>query len=538
MSPTVQTVLDSQAVQAGRPEVMAGRSGLDRAVRWVHISEVRDVSGLLRGEELVLSTGLAIEGGADDSGSYVEDLIAAGASGLVVELSARLPRLPATLLRAADRAGFPVIVLHERIRFVSVTEQIHREIVAVQYEDLRRAQRVHEAFTALSLEGASAHTIVKTASTIAGASVVLEDLSRHVLAHAAVLQSDADLLRDWHTRSRLVPAQPETALCGDDNWLTTPVGLQGQVWARLVIPRPGSAPTRLAMLLERAAQALQIGRMVERDRLGVEFQARSGFLHDVLRGGIETEADAVARARAFGLEPGRAYVPMVIHSPDGDPGDPVHTQRQAQRLVESISDAVRAAKVSALVGTIEPGSVGLLLSVPPGGDEAKAVTRLSDAIHAQREAGRPERTIGVEDGAASLVACGPGLRRAQHVAKVARTSTGPVKSYYRHADVRLLGLMTLLREDPRVQAFAESELQRLLVHDARYGDGMLDLLRRFLALGGNKSTLARQVDRSRPAVYKQLERLERVLGVPLDDAASRTSLSVALLAYDQSLSRN
>lgn len=535
---TVRSVLDSAPIQAGDPEVVAGRSGIDSPVRWVHVSDVRDVTGILSGDELVLSTGLAI-GDAKDSSAYLQDLIAAGASGLVVELSVRLPRLPSALLAAADQAGFPVIALHARIRFVSVTEHIHREIVAKQYEDLRRAQRVHEAFTSLSLEGASASEIVKASSTISGTSVVLEDLGRRVLAHAGVAESDADLLRDWSQRSRLAAVLPGTGQTRAEGWLVTPVGLQGQVWARLVIPRPGDQPERLTMLLERAAQALEIGRMVERDRSGVEFQAQSGLLNDVTRGGIDSEADAIARARALGLESGRSYVPMVVHRAPAASTDPVQAQRQGQTLLEDVSRAARRARVSALIGLIDAASAGILLSVPAGRDEDKIVQRLAEAVHAvsSKDGSDGEQWIGVDDGARTILACGPGITRAQQVANVARTARGPRLRFYRHADVRLPGLMALLREDPRVQAFAESELQRLLIHDATHADHTVDLLRQFLAAGGNKTILARELGRSRPAVYKQLDRLERLLGVPLDDAASRTSLSVALLAHDQTLSR-
>ncbi len=41
----------------GLPEVVAGRGALARRVRWVHVLDVEDPSDLLRGGELVLSTG-------------------------------------------------------------------------------------------------------------------------------------------------------------------------------------------------------------------------------------------------------------------------------------------------------------------------------------------------------------------------------------------------------------------------------------------------------------------------------------------------
>jgi hypothetical protein len=46
--------------------------------------------------------------------------------------------------------------------------------------------------------------------------------------------------------------------------------------------------------------------------------------------------------------------------------------------------------------------------------------------------------------------------------------------------------------------------------------------------------LAERSHRSRPATYKKVARLERILGCDLSDPASVLAVGVALLAYDQS----
>jgi purine catabolism regulator len=64
----------------------------------------------------------------------------------------------------------------------------------------------------------------------------------------------------------------------------------------------------------------------------------------------------------------------------------------------------------------------------------------------------------------------------------------------------------------------------------------VELLRQFLAVGGNKTELARVAHRNRTSLYPALRRLEQLVGHPLDDPASRLSLGVALLAHDQARS--
>ena len=47
-------------VRRGEPRVVAGEESLDRLVRWVHAIELPDAARLLRGGELVLTTGIAL----------------------------------------------------------------------------------------------------------------------------------------------------------------------------------------------------------------------------------------------------------------------------------------------------------------------------------------------------------------------------------------------------------------------------------------------------------------------------------------------
>ena len=50
-------------------EIVAGEAGLDRAVRWVHISELADPTPWLSGGELLLTTGLQLGDDAQQRGT-------------------------------------------------------------------------------------------------------------------------------------------------------------------------------------------------------------------------------------------------------------------------------------------------------------------------------------------------------------------------------------------------------------------------------------------------------------------------------------
>lgn len=125
-----------------------------------------------------------------------------------------------------------------------------------------------------------------------------------------------------------------------------------------------------------------------------------------------------------------------------------------------------------------------------------------------------------------------GLRQAAHIGEVAIAMPATTQALFRATDVRLRGLIALLRDDPRVQQFAETELKALLAGEPGNEPSHLEVLRHYLQLAGNKAALAQRLHISRPALYKRLTTLGRILGVDLDDAESMTSLHVAVLILD------
>jgi PucR family transcriptional regulator, purine catabolism regulatory protein len=540
MLPTVGSILGLSVLQDANPLLLGGAEGLDNPVRWVHVSELLDLSGLLSGGELVLTTGLELEKNPGQAGSFIRSLEQAAASGLIVELVGNRKRSMEALRVAALGTAMPVIVVERRVRFVQVTEIVHRIIVAEQLERVERARDVHEAFTVLSLESAGTGQVVEQAAAMIGAPVVLEDLSRLVLAYSARQLRTTELLEDWERRSRTTPAPSETSRTGPEAWLQTPVGVRGNVWGRLVVPVPLGDDDAAAMVLERAAQTLAINRLAERDRRELSHQAQAGLLNALRQPRGLGEDEAQARAAVLGLKRSPYYLPIVFRSggaayastaeASGEGLDPLLGQQEERALLEQLARVLKSVSGSALTASIRSGSIGMILAIPAKQLEDPTLHRLADALQGS-DTPHTLWSIGVGHLRGSLLEAAAGIDEASHVAETAATLRSDRKPFYRATDVRLRGLLALLRKDPRVQQFAESELEGVLQTDAREGGGHLELLGKYLESGGNKAALARTGYLSRPTLYARLARLEELLGVNLDEAESRTSLHVALLLY-------
>ncbi len=539
MQPTIREILALPVVTAGEPEVVLGstaRGALDQPVRWVHVSDLADLSNLLEGGELVLTTGLALTD-REHRVDYLPRLAAAGAVAVVVELGLHVDAIPADVLDAGRGLTLVVIALHRPVRFVEVTEEVHRRIVAEQYAEVDYARRVHEAFTNLSMSRASLDEIVAAAAEILSTPVILEDLNRQVLAFAGHGVPTAELLANWDRRSRLTPAS------GDGSWSVTAVGPYRQEWGRLVAPNVvGPGDPAVSTTLERAAQALVLHRMIEQDRTSLELRAQGGLVEDLRRGRIRDEAEATSRAYALGLRPALTYVPACVRWAESTGVDAVLVQQRRARTLDAVVHAIRSAGHTVLAAGSDGGQIDLLLAPQrtaagaglPVAVLAEVCTSIRRAV--TRIEGIADCVTGVGPESSRLVDAAGGLAEAEHVAEVAIALPVGDKSFYRAADVRLRGLVGLIRSDPRVQAFAETELRGLLEYRAKHGDRGVqayELLRSFLDVGGNKTELAKRTHLSRPTLYSRLAALQRLVGVDLDDAESRTSLHVAMLVLDR-----
>jgi len=550
MLPTVADLLSLDVIRRGSPQVVTGADGLGARVRWVHVLELADAAHLLQGGELVLTTGVALPAEPALLARYAADLASAGGTGvsaLAVELGRRyVGALPGVLVRAAADSGLTLIAFEREVPFVEITEAVHARIIDAQLEELRASERLHEVFTELSVAGASPDEIVRQAAILAGRPVILADLSHRVLACEPGSADPARLLAGFARRSRALVSPPgRTAYDEASGWLFTPVGARGEDWGRVILVCDGPPGGTDTVLIERAATTLALGRLLTRHAESLDRQAHRTLITGIISQAHADPAEAAVRSRALGVPvDGRQLIAMVLRlrDPVGTAG-PLGVSAHARVLdiADAAAAACRAERIPSLVGTLDDARAGAMLSLSPRADPDRVLHDLAARI-AERGGGSAGDGSGWDDlviGVGAAVGSIRDVRRsfleASQVADVAAERAGewfpgsPDRPpFYRLADLRLRGLLHLLRDDPRVQTFVERELGPLLATEP--DTSLLDVLAAYLAAGGNKAEAAKRAHLARPTFYERLRRIERILGTDLGSAESRTSLHVALLA--------
>lgn len=521
---TVADVLALPVLAAGQPQVVTGVTHLERPVRWVHITELTDPASFLKGGELVLTTGMPLPDDVPGVRRYVDELADVGAAALVIELVRRYHRPPDALVDACRLRGLPLVTLAKDVNFLEVTQVVHALLLGNQADAMRRTQRIHEVFTALTLRGAGPEDAVRAAAEMCGRTVVLENLAHQALICEPSGGTVEEALTGWEQRSRATGAHDPTATCGPAGWLTAPVEYQGERWGRVVMlpartDGPAFGPEHITVL-ERTAMALTVARLIHHTPW--ERTAHRNALRDLVDQRHRSAQDAHARCTALGLPTDRSrFVATLVDLRTGSGG----TEAETHLLQE-----LRAAGASALVGELAPDRIGILLALRPSQPWRPVVERLCSIALGLA----PQAVVSVGAEITDLSDTARSFREAVRVAEA--TPPGqPLprdRSFHELSDIGLHRLLYTLREDTRIQEYAEQQLGRLIDHDTQHGTDLLTTLRHYLEAAGNKTTAARRGGLSRETMYQRLRTIERLLGRDLESGEQRTELHAALMALD------
>jgi PucR family transcriptional regulator, purine catabolism regulatory protein len=518
---TVRDALAVPALRAAGPVVLAGAAGLGRRVRWVHTTELVDIAPLLRGGDLVLSTGIALPEGAEDLAAFADSLDRSEVAGLVIELGRRWTEVPSALVAACERLSLPLVALVREVRFAAVAQAVGERIVDYQLEELREAQRVHEIFTELSMTEAGPAEILESVQRLAGATVVLEDAQHRIVDYRSGPGDTAAFLAEWPARSRVVVLDGRTMWDEANGWLVTRVGKPDRGWGRLVIESPGRPPQRLVATAERAAAALALHRLHDRQRDSLVRRTHHELLVRLLAD--PGAPDLLQRCELAGVPLARRrLVGLALRCPVAA-DEPARRTGQLDAAVAAVVHAVHEMRLPALVCEMD-GAVRVLLSLHPSADSTRVTEELAGRVHRRVRvvigAGRSVDRVGEVDRT---------LRESLHVVDSVRPGARE-RAVHRLEDVHLRGLLAMLADDDRLRLFTARELDALKEHDVRWQTGLLETVRALVGHPGSKSDAAAELHVSRSAFYDRLAKVEQVLGVDLDDPDILVSLHVAVLA--------
>lgn len=485
--------------------VVTTTPSLDRPLRWVASSELADPAPWIEPGDLVLTTGMAMSGAAEESRAYVERLTAAQAAGLGFGVGLHHAAVPPALVSAAESAGLPVVEVPEPLPFVAVSRAVSRLQAAEEYAEsaaafdsqrrMIRSVLAAQAATAAGSSGPAEAAVATLARHLNGFALhlgpsgeVLQAAPPHAAERSGEFLVEVDRLRP---RGLLASASVATV---DEHVVLVPVGVRETVRGFLVAGSPTPLSSADQTVLNLAVSLLAWSGSQVAAAGGLFDQWRAVLLDLGRRAGFSGER--LAAVGLGGIDPAAAVGIAVV---------PSDTSRVLSDLLDATSadlllcDDGRGGLVG-IAGVDDEGQPPVFLRVLAAHDAVRTVG-LSSVMDITRSVNVGQALEQAEVAAVS----GAGLRR--------------------FSDLEARSLESLI-DRSAAEAWAAAYLKPL--ESAPDAVDLQQTLHAWLACHGQVDAAAQHLGIHRHTVRHRLRRAEAALDRALDDPDVRANLWFAL----------
>jgi purine catabolism regulator len=496
-------------------DLAAGEQEADAPVRWVHISELPDPTPWLSGGELLLTTGLQLDG-APRQRDFIRLLHDHHLAGLGFGTGFDHDRIPAALLREAEGLGFPVFEVPYELPFIALTEKAFTRLVNEQYELLQRSIAIHKRLERLVLEERGLDELVRALAAAIGGVVLVfsargEPMASRTfqreLSEAAVAAVGAEVTSRvaQGEEAEFAPDHPDLA----GRSLVLPVAVRGhgaQAWL-LAARDSGGLGDFERLILQQAGTVVALELMRQRAMRDTERRLAGDVLAEAVGGRLGDEELAM-RLRPFGIGSKAA---VLVFGGDGE----VEAGAEAA-LDRFLADA----GVGALVAVRDR----LLCAVVDAHGDLDPI-----ALAVRARGALPRRELRA---AASRSSPLGKLRHSYHEARcaleasaLADGSTPKVASY---RDLGAFQLLLSLQDDDALRLYCDSVLGPLEDASGEYGDELIRSLEAFIEQNGQWERAARELYCHRHTLRYRIKRVEQLTGRDLASARDRIEFWLAL----------
>ncbi|MFD6533199.1 PucR family transcriptional regulator [Streptomyces sp. NPDC060184] len=572
----LRALLDTDALGL---RLLGGEDELDRPVRGVMTTDLRDPSRYLSGGELVL-TGLAWRHDATDSEPFVRILAQAGVSALAAG-EAELGPIPDDLVEACRHHRMPLFAVNETVAFATITEYVVRQVSGERAGDLAAVVDRHRRLMTSGPAGGGPEVVLDLlAGDLSLSAWVLSPTGRRIADAGKPLPGPvATALAGHHlAAARTGRRGPHAASVDGTTYALFPIRNTGRgavpapgdtrgsalsEWLLAVEADPGDWPEARLDLLQGVTQLIA----VERDRRDAARTVRRRLAQEVLElvqtGAAPAEIAARLRVAAPVLLPGLGTAPhwqVVVarvewEAPDGGPAARTGAEDAAdgpvaQALLEEIlvdpavtgpdsADRIAVAYTEdEAIALVPLPAVAPAAPVPGdgaddgayGADPALRAGALLDAVREPLSAGLADDgrlTLGVSAAVHSAEGLRGALEEARHARRVAAARPGRVCAAGHDELASHVLLLPFVPDDVR-RAFTARLLDPLRSYDQRHRAELIPTLEAFLECDGSWTRCATRLHLHVNTLRYRVGRIEQLTGRDLSRLEDKLDFFLAL----------
>ncbi|WP_042202468.1 PucR family transcriptional regulator [Paenibacillus camerounensis] len=523
-------------------EVIGGRNGLNRAVRWVHVLESASFESLIHGEEMILTTGMGASADIGASLAFMQNLIDKNAACLCIELGVYFSTIPQEMIDLAARHDFPLIVFTRTVRFVDITLDLHSLIINRHHRMLQELESISREFHRLTLTSQGTLKVLQLLCKSTRTQIVYMQLQGKPLFFPALPPDEQLPLLGFFESlgDELEGVQPDAAPYtrefGNRIIALKPVGALDQTWAYIMMVCNHKPQEFDCLLLDSAslsiAQELLRTRYMEERKLFSE----NLWVDELISGRIEDDNRLKSLVGPdFNTVNELSYRVCLIEIENPRDVKWNSSENEWESITFHLSLIIRSLfekySLRPLITLKNNRLTVIALDIQ---SKLPGKLRLQQALDALQHIRADEKlkdlqlVTGVSKSHKGLKQAYAGYQEAVQSLSLYSCYQKPVLFY---EELGVFQLLLNLNDGKTLENFIRSYLGPLIDHDQTKGSELLLTLRVFLDHDGSKQIAARNLFIVRQSLYYRLDKITELLGEDFMLPENRISIQVALRAY-------
>ncbi len=532
---SVAAILEHELLEGAK--VIAGETGLNREVRWVHNAGVPDAANWLNGGELVMTTIFNMPQDINEQCDYIRQLSEKGVAGLVITTGRYIDEIPVHLVNTADEVDIPLIEISFTARFVDIAQAINERIAESSLQLSRRALTIHQTLTNLVLEGGNLSHLAVRLAELLGHSVSIETDRFEAIATHNIAEVDEarrytqlhgrtdprlvtalekrDILPEIreHLRPKYLQAMPDVGL--EMERILAPIVVHGELYGFMWVIADEHGLSEIDMMAIESGSTIAALMMLYQESVqSAEASLKGSLMSQLIEGNASRETILTDASMRYGVDLRSSYVMMMVECA-------MNGSQKLSSLYRIINQMIATDGWNAVVGQF----AGQIVVLAQDDEHLKALAaRIQERAALSKLCGDTTPRVGVS-----------GLQQ----------GTDNVRCAYDQC-VDVLHITRRLDPSSRVIYFSELGYLHTLFHagaSTLSGNPYVPLLRRlldekqadlfrtleaYLDSGGNGVGTAEILHIHRSTLNYRLQRINHIIEYNLQDPMIRTNLQVAV----------
>ncbi|MGW6380272.1 PucR family transcriptional regulator [Peribacillus butanolivorans] len=505
-------------------DIIAGSSGIKRQVKWVHCMEVTQISHLLNGNELILTTGLGWKDCDSTFLSYLSQLIQCNAAGLCIEIGTRTMAIPQCAIDLADEHQFPIILFHQEVPFVEITQDIHSLIINKQYQMISNLENYSQQLNKNLLEIDHYESILKFLHNYLNVQVILIFNENDI--------ASIPKIKKKITYQMLVEVNEEKRTL-NKTVLRQPIQVLGENYAELLIYSSDRELTDFdSLILDRTATALAQHLLRELYIEEKKMSEESKWLTNWIEGEYSDEA---IRERLSYIDPKMQLDGGIVcickqhprYNKSSAKLDGTYFKIMFRTVFEQYGFQIFSME-------IHQHLVFILGDNRSSEDWKGRVTSALDRIMKMDVSGRNRMsllTIGFGKHVQKLSEIYKSYETARETLLLQDTLPEENRSFF-YQDLHMYRMISLINKHGNLEETVHEYLGPVIEYDKQNNGELMPTLKTYLACNGSKQETSKQLFIVRQTLYHRLEKLEKLLGSNFMRSDQRLGIEFMIFALD------